>query len=308
MAQSIDPPVHQFMFQTETQVPNVALLNRFGDYSVDLANGLVDISIPLHTVRGRQLSLPITMRFHASGLRASDYEGPIGLGWALDAGGHISRTMRGYPDEMLPFVQDLGPNTEPEFKTLFGRTLKGDINGQNSGYNLEFYVDPYSPSTRGEYRDTEYDIFTYCLPNGKSGKFILEDVNGVKIPFTIPYEPVKIDMRKSSSGSGYGTFWITDEDGTKYRFGKYTDTDTRQAIDFNLGENFQQYASTWYLTSITSADGQDVIQLNYERDGVAARAGRESNTVEITDNYRTLTSHTLEPVGTLSMYDILEEQ
>jgi YD repeat-containing protein len=245
----------------------------------------VDISIPLYTVQGRQLSLPVTLRFHASGLRSSDYEGPAGLGWALDVGGHISRSVRGYPDEMVPFARNLGPNTTPDFEMLFGTTLSGQEKNAESGYNSSFASEPLWawnpswPNRPGEYRDTEYDIFTYRLPNGKSGKFILKDNNGIKTPLVIPYESVKVTVSPNPVTVGYtfDSFTIRDTDGTGYNF---------SVKDANLGDNYISYASTWYLVSIVSADGKDEIRLTYEPKKTAARNLDDDEMVEVSDKYR----------------------
>src|SRR5690242_3936646 len=46
--------------------PQSMALTKYGDYPMTGNNGLTDITIPIHTVVGRTLSLPITTSFHAS--------------------------------------------------------------------------------------------------------------------------------------------------------------------------------------------------------------------------------------------------
>jgi hypothetical protein len=50
--------------------PQSTAFTRYGDYPMTGNNGLTDITIPIHTIVGRTLSLPITTSFHASGLMA----------------------------------------------------------------------------------------------------------------------------------------------------------------------------------------------------------------------------------------------
>ncbi len=80
--------------------PTAASLGKFGDIPVNLYTGTPNIEIPLYTVHGRTLQLPITLRYHASGIKVEEIAGWVGLGWALDAGGVITRTVKGLPDDI----------------------------------------------------------------------------------------------------------------------------------------------------------------------------------------------------------------
>lgn len=79
--------------------PTAASLGKFGDIPVSLYSGVPDISIPLFTAKGRTLELPIALSYHASGIRVEDIGGWAGMGWSLEAGGVITRTVRGTVDE-----------------------------------------------------------------------------------------------------------------------------------------------------------------------------------------------------------------
>src|SRR4051812_31972766 len=78
--------------------PEAAALFRFMDYPMDYSTGLPQISIPLYEVKSGELSVPISISNHASGRRVNDQDGPVALGWSLNAGGMISRTSYGSVD------------------------------------------------------------------------------------------------------------------------------------------------------------------------------------------------------------------
>ncbi len=79
--------------------PTAASLGKFGDIPVSLYTGTPDINIPLYEVRSRSLALPVTLKYRSSGVMVEELPGWVGLGWALEAGGVITRTMRGLPDD-----------------------------------------------------------------------------------------------------------------------------------------------------------------------------------------------------------------
>jgi hypothetical protein len=56
--------------------PNAASLGKYGDYPVSYNTGLPQISIPFYTVKEGPLSLPISISYHASGLKVMNH--PVG--------------------------------------------------------------------------------------------------------------------------------------------------------------------------------------------------------------------------------------
>ena len=87
---------------TETKMigpsPSAAGATKYGDYGVSYALGLVDVSIPLYEIKSRSLTLPISLTYDSGGVRVDDVSGPAGLGWTLEAGGVITRTVIGRDD------------------------------------------------------------------------------------------------------------------------------------------------------------------------------------------------------------------
>ncbi|MEC5143655.1 hypothetical protein [Chitinophaga sp. 212800010-3] len=79
--------------------PEIASITRYGLYPVTMFNGLPGISIPIYNVNIRGFSLPISLDYHASGIKVDDLASWVGLGWNINAGGAITRTVMGVPDD-----------------------------------------------------------------------------------------------------------------------------------------------------------------------------------------------------------------
>lgn len=78
---------------------NAASLGKYGDIPVSYHTGTPEISIPIYTVKQGSLSLPISLSYHSSGIRVSEVASWVGLGWSLNAGGVVTRTIHGGPDD-----------------------------------------------------------------------------------------------------------------------------------------------------------------------------------------------------------------
>lgn len=74
-------------------------LGRYGDASVNQSSGAPNFSIPIFTVTGHDLSVPITLSYSYDGFKPSQPIGWTGLGWNLQAGGVITRQIKGRVDE-----------------------------------------------------------------------------------------------------------------------------------------------------------------------------------------------------------------
>src|SRR4051794_30339765 len=71
--------------------PNAAALLKYASVPVNLYSGIPTISLPLTVLKGRKLSVPISVSYHAAGHKVQDISSSVGLGFALNAGGVITR-------------------------------------------------------------------------------------------------------------------------------------------------------------------------------------------------------------------------
>ena len=159
--------------------PEAAKMTKYADTPVSNAYGQVEIGIPIFTVQGRSLQLPIALSYDSSGIKPEEISGIVGLGWSLQAGGVITRTIIGRVDtgDVIP-----PESTNPSDTTWL-------VNHANSD------------------DDTEYDRYNYNFC-GHSGSFYKIPNHGI-----VPTEPTELIISETLP------FTITDKDGTKYIFG-----------------------------------------------------------------------------------------
>ena len=91
----------QVMVPTDIPSPNAADLSQFGNVPVSYYTGKADISIPLHTLSVKGVSLPISLAYNSGGVMINKLPGWTGENWTLMAGGAITRIRRGQCDEMV---------------------------------------------------------------------------------------------------------------------------------------------------------------------------------------------------------------
>src|SRR5882757_1151737 len=63
--------------------PTAASLGKYVDIPVSYHTGMPQIDIPVYTIKSGPLSLPISVSYHASGLKVMEPAGWVGAGWAL---------------------------------------------------------------------------------------------------------------------------------------------------------------------------------------------------------------------------------
>lgn len=78
--------------------PNAASLGIFGDIPVGHYTGIPSISLPLYEFDFDGMKFPISLNYHASGIKVGQEASWVGLGWALNAGGSVIKNIQGYDD------------------------------------------------------------------------------------------------------------------------------------------------------------------------------------------------------------------
>jgi hypothetical protein len=241
--------------------PASAEFAKYGDYPVNLYSGLPEISIPLYTIEAGSLQVPITLSYHASGIKVNEQATWAGLGWSVSAGGGINREVRGRDDETGYFT---GPSNSGmrDASTLHPMTSDADIDWL------------YQDVTQFG-KDTRPDIYSYDLP-GHSGKFFFNGKNNYK-PVFIPFAPMLLKRNATSALS----FTMTDEHGNDYIIGKtYTETTSTTTTS---GQHSQP-VTAWKLESIIGQNKRDTINFTYQSQPIFINEVGQVVTVEDQQN------------------------
>lgn len=221
--------------------PNAASLGKYGDIPVNLATGTPSIGVPIYTVTDGKISLPISVNYHAGGYKVGEVASWVGQGWSLDAGGMISRTVLGLPDESLNGYWFEGSNLD---QTALTTTTQG-------------FTD-LCEIANGEL-DGEPDLFSLNLP-GFSTKFVIDKDHDVQI--IAQHIDLKIKYDFNSSQGGFKSFTVTTPNGNKYYFGEVGLTTAYEYLTVNNNSS-DRYISSWMLLKIESFDQVNDIILTY---------------------------------------------
>ncbi|WP_369012978.1 RHS repeat domain-containing protein [Flavobacterium anhuiense] len=260
--------------------PNAAALAQYADIPVSKYNGVPNISIPLYTIKTGGYELPITVSYHASGIRVAQEASNVGLGWVLNTGGVITRQVRGIDDfnflnsnrgflasPALPAYGDysgLPPrrsecnNFEP---FLASTVLTPFINFRCTGPKMS--GDGLTIIEGGELladyiADTESDLYSFNF-GPYSGKFVVN-----KDGSTVLYSPESCIIIKVINTNSWQA---TTPDGVIYKFTKkeytrpYSFTTDQYYPGLELvtgGNSSYDYISSWYLTDILLTNGENI--------------------------------------------------
>lgn len=254
--------------------PNASSLAIYADYPVSHYTGVPNINVPLYEIDFDGYRLPIKLNYHASGIKVDQEASWVGLGWSLDIGGAISRSVRGADDFLenytsYPYIQN-------------GYYNDGDIGNINDNYYYE-----YTSVISGVFEkrlkiDTEPDIF-YCSFPGYSGKFIIDKSRGPVLMDKSENIKIEIvhDPSMGNSSPSDICFKVTAVEGTEYYYkqrektwaysrpGGLNDnsTDPNRTLDVGVDlSNFPaEFTSSWVLDKITTPNKR-VISFFYEEE------------------------------------------
>lgn len=257
--------------------PNAAALMKFSDVPVSPYTGTADVTVPIYTIKLRGLDVPISISYHTGGVKLKEEASWVGLGWALNAGGMISRTIMDEDDFNMgvpyfttavpqlsgdmtnyhPSQPSIDPVIGNNFVSFFCNYLANTTSGNEDFTNAYAGI---SSGSRPPY-DMEPDQFSYNFP-GHSGKFILTRAGGVVIQ---KQENIAISFQGTGTNV---SFTITDDQGNKFYFAQ---TETVQPSGSG-----QVYVSTWLLTKIVT-ELQDSATFNYTPGGASVSTQADIN-------------------------------
>lgn len=215
--------------------PTASELGKYGLLPVSLATGTVSASIPLHTYKTKNLSIPISLSYSSNGIKVDQIASWVGMSWSLNSGGVVTKVIRDEPDIANP---------EP-YPDQFGLSSAEGVK----------YLEKADPVNGF---DSEQDLYTFNFL-GHTGKFMYSREGELVI---MPHQNISIEQVVDASPSS-GYFRITTDNGIIYTFGAVESVKTiNEGIGCGRALTGRR-ESSWYLTKIEHPSG-DIITLEYE--------------------------------------------
>ena len=240
--------------------PTPAELGTYGAYETSEYTGAVDIGIPMYVAHSGNVSLPISLKYDATGIKVTQQASPVGLAWQLSLGGSITHVVNGQDDF----------NCTPD---LTDKDFRDSIYTIAAGYHT-----PYVP--QGYFVDWDLGLHITNLSQLLQNSSILDwrcsligDLaHGMHVPdvfhasfcghgvsFTLDKQTGQVTILDDNAckyriHAEYGNsiwplrFYIVDDEGTTYLFQAYSEYD---------------HLDCYYLTEIRGLNPKDVITISY---------------------------------------------
>lgn len=267
--------------------PNAASLGVFGEIPVGHYTGVPNISIPIYEIDLDGKKIPISLNYHASGIKVSQDASWVGLGWALNAGGCIIKNTQGWDDfELNPTGYYYYYNLPPRYQGYISET------------HPDYWKYGYSDLVNNR-KDSEPDIFSFNFANISGSCFFPrsgENLGTTNVPKAVvrkseQYLDINYDLIKNSwtiiDGGGFKYFF-----GTKEKTKVYTFTDTHNYNSYLDFVNNKQriparglqheIVSSWQLDSIVSPKNNK-ISFSYKMDQISTPVSLSESTFQMID-------------------------
>ncbi len=260
--------------------PEVAAFERVVEIPVNTYTGVPDISIPIYTVKSGDLSLPISLDYHASAIKVDQEATWVGLNWNLNAGGVIATQVAppsasNLTNDWKHLFNDLVLNPVSNFHQFFGYSvgdyqlgLQYKISGNHEMSQIGFHgLNRFKCLVNYTPNDLSFDLYDRILRNGEGeaqlyfanflGKSFKFAYNILQDNFTV----VGKDQKVKIEGSPFLVTKLTDADGIQYYFGE---------VETNIADHtdgaYNKRAVSCYLSQIVSPSGR-TIKLKYKKYG-----------------------------------------
>lgn len=231
--------------------PTAASLGRYGDLQVGYYTGTASINIPIHTLVEGDIKLPINLSGSARAFTVSEIPGWVGAGFNLQAGGVITRSSVGLPDDLY------SPTVGGDVGFLYNFSNVLQVKSQLLSNNLsQTLVDRIVSNTL----DLQPDVYSYNF-NGYAGLLYIDPAGGINAIYSYSHENIEfipnIVTRSEHGQEKFLDSWTAKTpDGFEYTFEAKEWTRSSSVIG-TQSVSFS-HISSWYLTSITSPTGHQV--------------------------------------------------
>ncbi len=247
--------------------PTVANLMQFEEVPVNHYTGQPNISIPLFNASLHQgLALNIGLSYNTQGIKIDNVSGWTGTGWNLEAGGVVSRTVRGLPDEKRKGYGSPHKGTGVFHNTDFWNYDAIDANSRSQ------FTWNANGSSSDKY-DHELDLFQFNFL-GISGRFIIVKnlvTNKLETKLLTKNQNIKVDVLYDPNTYELHSFLITDTNGNRYTFdvieeltsSVMTESQLQNGEFTGLQGTETTNVSSWYLSKIETSNSKFLARFEY---------------------------------------------
>lgn len=251
---------------------NNAQASRAGDLVTSLFTGQVSYTIPIYTINDPDFPLDIALKYQTEGFKPFQPAGVYGQDWSLVAGGYITRSAQGLPDN-LKKVYRLYYDTLKVYSGMSVALKEYGTCDPDLVYNFDPTVHDtcgyqYVPSNVQRCRnimDYMPDIFyfNFC---GHKGCFMIDNNNH---PTILSGDFVSVDLSLATEDiNGYSSYPYTPDqfsiisiqtlDGYTYIFGGNMNSLEYSVVagKGSIPSQDKPTISTWHLTQIIAPNGR----------------------------------------------------
>ncbi|ROH98160.1 hypothetical protein [Chryseobacterium daecheongense] len=275
--------------------PTVASLMKFEEVPVSNYTGVPDISLPLFSVasNSKDINVNIALKYHTSSVAADEIASDVGLGWNLFAGGTVSRTVKGYPDEELVLASGNKPGKVGVHQTTTANHINNFYYFSNNILNStkDYYQTNLSAAdqetgneyiwtaNRSEKYDTEQDIWQFNF-FGRTGRFYIRKNSSGNLEI-VPLDSytVKIINQYDANTLKPTGFTIYDDLGYQYVFdvievsNNYGGTlnsyyRNGQLVSFDNLYTDREFNSSFHLSKVISPNNITLITYEYNENEI----------------------------------------
>lgn len=234
------------------KTPNSEGIIRYLEYPVNVRNGAMNVSVPIYSLAVKGFELPISIDYHTGGIKVNQRASPVGLGWVLNTGGAIFRTIKDKPDDRYS-VSGYGYLCDYTKKANFITYVQERCNYSNTVHHL----------THHSNIDLEPDWYCFNSP-GISGGFTFDKSGNIVL---IPEQDLKVEC--DYRNYRFYKWKITDSNGTQY-FYSNEDESYLDYMDYDewgggLPASTEREVTTWHIDKIVS-NQLDTIQFFYRQE------------------------------------------
>lgn len=235
------------------------------EVNVETFTGKPHVVIPIFSLQHHDISASISMSYDPNGVNLEKIDDQHGVGWSLIAGGEITRSLKGLPDDYA------GSSTDNRRGWLHG-TFASEIasftdNTDESESTCSDENNLYDLINGLNYlKDTEPDIFDVSAPGLNNIRFVFDNSGNARL--LSPGKEQVIISPTSKSNISY--FKVISETGFEYLFNKkeqitrtYTKNSNLPDVEVNAKEyNYFKdqitYTTSWKLSRISSPSGATI--------------------------------------------------